>query len=205
MIIHALRGMHVLVPRNMTQAAGFYNALLQSDEPALVVECLNGYRLKEKMPENIDTLTVIPGYPEVLREGQDITLVTYGSCCRVALEASRLLESFGIAVEIIDVQSLLPFDVNHMIVNSLKKTGQIVFMDEDVPGGATSFMMQQVLETQGGYQWLDAPPKTITAKAHRPAYGTDGDYFSKPGIEEVFGTLYDMMVAYAPSTFRPLR
>lgn len=205
MIIHALRGMHILVPRNMTQAAGFYNALLQSDEPALVVECLNGYRLKEKMPENIDTLTVIPGHPEVLREGQDITLVTYGSCCRVAMEAAQLLEQFGISVEVIDIQSLLPFDVNHSIVESLKKTGQIVFMDEDVPGGATSYMMQQVLEVQGGYRWLDAPPRTITAKAHRPAYGTDGDYFSKPGAEEVFGTLYEMMVEYAPAEFRPLR
>ncbi len=205
MIIHALRGMHILVPRNMTQAAGFYHALLKSDEPGLIVECLNGYRLKEKLPENIGEILVVPGYPETLKEGSDITLVTYGSCCRIATEAAQLLEDKNISVEIIDVQSLLPFDVSHSIVESLKKTGQIVFFDEDVPGGATSYMMQQVLEVQGGYQWLDAPPKTITAKPHRPAYGSDGDYFSKPSVDDVFQELYQMMVDYAPAEFKSYR
>ncbi len=201
MILNALRGMHVLVPRNMTQAAAYYNTLLWGDEPALVVECLNGYRLKEKMPENIGEITLLPGIPEVLREGTDLTLVTYGSCCRVAMDAAQKLETFGITVEIIDVQSLLPFDTKSSIVDSLKKTGQIVFMDEDVPGGATAFMMQQVLEIQGGYQYLDAPPRTITAKAHRPAYGTDGDFFSKPQVNDVFEVLYNMMHEYALGEF----
>jgi pyruvate/2-oxoglutarate/acetoin dehydrogenase E1 component len=189
----------------MTQAAGFYHALLKSDEPGLIVECLNGYRLKEKLPENIGEILVVPGYPETLKEGSDITLVTYGSCCRISTEAAQLLEDKNISVEIIDVQSLLPFDVSHSIVESLKKTGQIVFFDEDVPGGATSYMMQQVLEVQGGYQWLDAPPKTITAKPHRPAYGSDGDYFSKPSIDDVFQELYQMMVDYAPAEFKSYR
>ncbi|MSQ79838.1 MAG: transketolase [Flavobacteriaceae bacterium] len=205
MITHALRGMYVCVPRNMTQAAGFYNTLLQSDEPALVVECLNGYRSKEKLPENIGEMTVPLGVPEVINPGSDLTLVTYGSCCRVALAAAKLLEQCGIYIEIIDVQTLLPFDIHHYILESLKKTGQIAFFDEDVPGGATSYMMQQVLENQGGYRWLDAPPITITAKPHRPAYGSDGDYFSKPQVEEVFEKLYAMMVDYAPSEFKPLR
>ncbi|MDZ4757602.1 MAG: thiamine pyrophosphate-dependent enzyme [Bacteroidota bacterium] len=204
MILNGLRGMNILVPRNMTQAAAYYNTLLLSDEPALVVECLNGYRLKEKMPDNIGEITLVPGLPEVLKQGTDITLVTYGSCCRIAMEAAQKLETFGIYVEIVDVQSLLPFDTKSSIVESLKKTGQIVFFDEDVPGGASAFMMQQVLEIQGGYQYLDAPPLTITAQAHRPAYGTDGDFFSKPQANDVFEALYQMMHQYAPGEFPPM-
>jgi pyruvate/2-oxoglutarate/acetoin dehydrogenase E1 component/TPP-dependent pyruvate/acetoin dehydrogenase alpha subunit len=205
MIINALRGIHILVPRNMTQAAGFYNTMLQSDEPAVIIECLNGYRLKERMPDNIGEITVQPGIPEILQEGTDITLVTYGSCCRVAMDAIEQLKEFNISVELIDIQSLLPFDTHGRIVESLKKTGQVAFFDEDVPGGATSYMMQQVLEVQGGYQWLDAAPITITAKQHRPAYGSDGDYFSKPQPEHVFEALYQMMVDYAPGEFKPLK
>lgn len=201
MIIHAVRGMHVLVPRNMTQAAGFYNTLLQSDEPALVIECLNGYRLKETMPENIGSFTVPLGIPEVLEAGNDVTLVTYGSCVRIAQEAIEQLREVGISVELIDVQSLLPFDINHSIVDSLKKTSRIVFLDEDVPGGSTSFMMQQVLEGQKGYFHLDSEPRTITAKAHRPAYGTDGDFFSKPSAEEVFESIYALMRESDPGRF----
>ncbi len=201
MIIHAVRGMHVLVPRNMTQAAGFYNTLLQSDEPALVIECLNGYRLKETMPENIGSFTVPLGIPEVLEEGNDVTLVTYGSCVRIAQEAIEQLKEVGISVELVDVQSLLPFDINHSIVDSLKKTNRIVFLDEDVPGGSTSFMMQHVLEEQKGYFHLDSEPRTITAKAHRPAYGTDGDFFSKPSAEEVFESIYALMRESDPGRF----
>lgn len=185
MIIHALRGIHILVPRNMTQASGFYNTLLKSDEPALVIECLNGYRLKEALPDNIGEFTLPLGIPETLVEGKDITIVTYGSCCRIAQEAVVELSEMGISVELIDVQSLLPFDIHHHIVDSLKKTNKVLFFDEDVPGGATSYMMQQVLEEQKGYYHLDAAPRTLTAKPHRPAYGTDGDYFSKPSVDDV--------------------
>ncbi len=194
MILHALRGMHVLVPRNMTQAAGFYNTLLKADEPALVIECLNGYRLKEALPDNIGEFTLPLGIPETLKEGSDVTLVTYGSCVRVAQEAIQELEQLGISVELIDVQSLLPFDIHHHIVDSLKKTNRILFLDEDVPGGATSYMMQQVLEEQKGYYYLDSAPRTLTAKAHRPAYGTDGDYFSKPSADDVVEVVMEMMV-----------
>lgn len=204
MIIHAVRGMHVCVPRNMTQAAGMYNTLLRSDEPALVVECLNGYRIKEKLPANIGEFTVPFGKPDVLRFGEDITLVTYGSCCRIAQEACDLLADHGIRVELIDVQTLLPFDIHHSIVESLKSTNRIVFLDEDVPGGATSFMMQQVLEEQGGYQYLDAKPVTITSREHRPAYGSDGDYFSKPSVDTVFSTLYQMMHESNPTKWPSL-
>jgi len=193
MMIHALRGVHVLVPRNMTQASGFYNTLLKSDEPAIVIECLNGYRLKEPMPENIGEFTLPLGIPEILTEGSDITLVTYGSCVRIAQEAIAELSTMGISVELIDVQSLLPFDIHHKIVDSLKKTNRILFFDEDVPGGATSYMMQQVLEVQNGYYYLDAAPRTLTAKAHRPAYGTDGDYFSKPSADDVVETILEML------------
>lgn len=193
MMIHALRGVHLLVPRNMTQASGFYNTLLKSDEPAIVIECLNGYRLKEPMPENIGEFTLPLGIPETLTEGSDITLVTYGSCVRIAQEAIAELNSMGISVELIDVQSLLPFDIHHKIVDSLKKTNRILFFDEDVPGGATSYMMQQVLEVQNGYYYLDAAPRTLTAKAHRPAYGTDGDYFSKPSADDVVETILEML------------
>ena len=192
-IIHLVRGVHVLVPRNMTQAAGFYNTLLQSDEPALVVEVLNGYRLKEQLPDNIAEFTLPLGVPETLREGTDVTVVTYGACCRVALDAAELLESVGISVEVIDVQSLLPFDVNGMILESLKKTNRILFLDEDVPGGASAYMMQEVIERQGGYRWLDSQPRTLAAAPHRPAYGSDGAFWSKPGPESVFEAVYEMM------------
>lgn len=193
MILHALRGVHVLVPRNMTQASGFYNTLLKSDEPALVIECLNGYRLKELMPDNIGEFTLPLGIPETIVEGTDITIVTYGSCVRIAQEAVAELSEMGISVELIDVQSLLPFDIHHHILDSLKKTNKILFFDEDVPGGATSYMMQKVLEEQKGYYYLDAAPRTLTAKAHRPAYGTDGDYFSKPSADDVVETILEML------------
>ncbi|HEY1046808.1 MAG TPA: transketolase C-terminal domain-containing protein, partial [Bacteroidia bacterium] len=201
MIIHAVRGMHVCVPRNMTQAAGMYNLLLKADEPALVIECLNGYRLKEKLPSNVGEFTVPLGKPEVLNEGTDVSIVSYGSTLRVIQDALKKLSDLGISCELIDVQTLLPFDVNHSIVESLKKTNKVVFIDEDVPGGATSYMMQQVLETQGGYRYLDAQPMTITAKAHRPAYGTDGDYFSKPNAEEIFMNIYNLMHEYNPEAY----
>lgn len=201
MMIHALRGIYILTPRNMVQAAGFYNTMLQSDDPAIIIECLNGYRLKEQLPDNITEYTVPLGVPEVLEEGSDVTLVTYGSCVRVAQEGSKMLKKQGISVELIDVQTLLPFDLEHRIVASLKKTNRIIFLDEDVPGGATAFMLQEVLETQGGYQYLDAAPVTITAAAHRPPYGSDGDYFSKPNPEDVFEVIYQMMHEAEPRRF----
>jgi len=201
MILHSLRGMFVLVPRNMVQAAGFYNTLLKSDDPALIIECLNGYRLKEKLPENIGEFTMALGVPEILKEGNDVTIVTYGSMCRVVMEGVAELEEKGISCEVIDVQTLLPFDRHHTIVESLKKTNRIVFADEDVPGGATAFMMQQVLEVQKGYQYLDSKPLTITAKEHRPAYGSDGDYFSKPNPEEIFDKIYALMQEANPDRF----
>ncbi|CAN5241539.1 alpha-ketoacid dehydrogenase subunit alpha/beta [soil metagenome] len=204
MILGSIRGIYVITPRDMTQAAGFYNTMLRSDDPALIIECLNGYRMKEKLPENIDTFTVPLGVPEILREGNDVTIVTYGSMCRVVMEAAVELGKLGISCEVIDVQTLLPFDVDHSIVESLKKTNRIVFADEDVPGGATSFMMQKVLEEQGGYAFLDSKPLTITGKEHRPAYGTDGDYFSKPNPEEVFDKIYAMMMENDPEKFSPL-
>ena len=200
-VVHLLRGVHVLVPRNMTQAAGFYNTLLRSDQPALVVEVLNAYRQREPLPENIGEFTVPVGVPEVLRPGQDITLVTYGACCRVALEAAERLAQVGIQVEVIDVQSLLPFDRPQTILESLRKTSRIVFFDEDVPGGASAYMLQQVLEAQGGYAWLDSAPRTITASSHRPAYGSDGDYWSKPNPEKVFETIYGVMHEVDPGGF----
>ncbi len=201
MILHSLRGMFVLVPRNMVQAAGFYNTLLKSDDPALIIECLNGYRLKEKLPDNIGEFTIPLGVPEILKEGTDVTIVTYGSMCRVVMEGVAELEEKGISCEVIDVQTLLPFDRNHTIVESLKKTNRIVFADEDVPGGATAFMMQQVLEVQQGYQYLDSTPLTITGKEHRPAYGSDGDYFSKPNPEEVFDKVYGLLREAYPERF----
>jgi pyruvate/2-oxoglutarate/acetoin dehydrogenase E1 component len=194
MIIHAVRGIHVCVPRNMVQAAGMYNTLLQSDEPAIVVECLNGYRLKERVPDNLFTMTVPLGIPEVIQEGDDITIVSYGSTLRVIQEAiEEYLKPSGISVELVDIQTLLPFDTEHKILDSLKKTNRILFVDEDVPGGASAYMFQQVMEIQGGYKWLDVAPRTISAKAHRPAYGTDGDYFSKPNAEDISGVVMEMM------------
>jgi 2-oxoisovalerate dehydrogenase E1 component len=201
MVINSIRGVHVLVPRNMTQAAGFYNTMLQSDDPALIIEPLNGYRLKERLPANIGDFTVPLGHPEVLQEGTDVTLVTYGSCVRIAQDAIRQLREFNVSVELIDVQSLLPFDLEHKVVESLKKTSKIVFFDEDVPGGATAFMMQKVMEEQGGYLYLDAEPLTVTAKEHRAAYSTDGDYFSNPNAEDVFEAIYSMMHRYNPESY----
>lgn len=194
LIINALRGMNILVPRNMVQAAGMYNTLLKSDEPGLVIECLNGYRLKEKMPDNLFEFTQPFGIPEILQKGEDITIVSYGSTLRIIQEAiDAYLAPKGISCELIDVQTLLPFDTEHKIVESLKKTSKIVFVDEDVPGGATAYMFQQVMELQGGYRWLDVAPRTITAQAHRPAYATDGDYFSKPNAESIAAVIEDMM------------
>ncbi len=201
MIINAVRGMHVCVPRNMTQAAGMYNLLLKADEPALVIECLNGYRLKEKMPSNVGEFTVPLGQPEIINEGSDVTIVSYGSTLRVIQDAMKKLENVGISCELIDVQTLLPFDINHEIVKSLKKTNRIIFIDEDVPGGATAYMMQKVMEEQEGYKYLDAQPLTISAKVHRPAYGTDGDYFSKPNAEDIFISIYGMMHEANPTQF----
>ncbi|TVQ10241.1 MAG: transketolase [Bacteroidetes bacterium] len=204
MVVNSIRGVYVLVPRNMTQAAGFYNTMLQSDDPALIIEPLNGYRLKETLPDNIGEFTVPLGKPEILREGDDVTLVTYGSCVRVAEDAANQLSEYGIAVELIDVQTLLPFDLNQTIVESLKKTNKIVFFDEDVPGGATAFMMQKVLEEQSGYLYLDAKPGTVTAKDHRAAYSTDGDYFSNPNAEDVFDAIYEIMHQHNPERFPDL-
>jgi pyruvate/2-oxoglutarate/acetoin dehydrogenase E1 component len=193
MLINALRGMHVCVPRNMVQAVGMYNTLMQGNEPGLVIECLNGYRLKEKCPDNLDEFTVALGMPEVLQEGADVTLVTYGSCVRIAQEAIKMLEPYDVSVELIDVQTLLPFDLDHVIVHSLRKTNRILFLDEDVPGGATAYMMQKVLQEQDGYFHLDRKPRCLTAKAHRPAYGSDGDYFSKPHAHEVAEALRELV------------
>jgi 2-oxoisovalerate dehydrogenase E1 component len=204
MILHSLRGIYLITPRNMTQAAGFYNTMLRSDDPAIIIECLNGYRLKEKQPENIGEFTIPLGVPEILREGSDVTIVTYGSMCRVVMEAAEDLEKAGIHCEVIDVQTLLPFDINNVISESVKKTNRVVFADEDVPGGATSYMMQQVLERQDAYRFLDAKPVTITAKEHRPAYASDGDYFTKPNPEEVFEKIYTLMHEADPDRFSPL-
>jgi pyruvate/2-oxoglutarate/acetoin dehydrogenase E1 component len=192
-IVHSLRGMYVCVPRNMTQAAGFYNTLLQADEPALVVECLNGYRLKEDMPTNLGTFTVPLGKPEIVRAGNDLTLVSYGSTLRIAAEACERLEKMGIDVELIDAQTLLPFDLDHECGKSLEKTNRLLVLDEDVPGGASAYLLQHILEVQGGYRHLDATPRTLSAQAHRPAYGSDGDYFSKPSTEDVVELVLTMM------------
>jgi pyruvate/2-oxoglutarate/acetoin dehydrogenase E1 component len=204
MILHSLRGIYILVPRNMTQAAGFYNTMLKSDDPALIIECLNGYRIKERKPDNIGEFTVPLGVPEILKEGRDVTVVTYGSMCRVVMEAAEELEKADISCEVIDVQTLLPFDIHHSILDSVKKTNKIVFADEDVPGGATAFMMQKVLEEQQAYQYLDSKPITITGKEHRPAYASDGDYFSKPNPEEVYEKIYALMMEIDPAKYPPL-
>ncbi len=201
MILNAIRGMYMLTPRNMTQAAGMYQTLMMGDEPALIIECLNGYRLKEKMPDNVGVYTVPLGVPEILEKGNDLTLVTYGSTVRIAMEATILLKEVGISVELIDVQTLLPFDIHHSILESVKRTNKLVIVDEDVPGGASAYILQQILEKQGAYIHLDDKPITITSKAHRPPYGTDGDYFSKPNAEEIFDILFEMMRKYDPSRF----
>jgi len=192
MVINSLRGMYVCVPRNMVQAIGMYNTLLRSNDPAIMIECLNGYRLKEKLPSNLCEFTVPLGVPEIIREGTDITIVSYGATVRIVQNAAEMLEAFHINCEIVDVQTLLPFDIHHKILESLKKTNRVVFVDEDVPGGAAAYMFNKVLEEQGGYRYLDAAPRTITAKAHRPAYGSDGDYFSKPNAEEIEAVIKEM-------------
>ncbi|HEY8399100.1 MAG TPA: thiamine pyrophosphate-dependent enzyme [Flavihumibacter sp.] len=193
MIINSLRGMYVCVPRNMVQAVGMYNTLLQSNDPAIMIECLNGYRLKEKLPKNLLEYRVPLGIPEVVRHGNDITLVSYGSTLRIVQEAANYLAGIGIDAEVIDVQTLLPFDINHSILDSLKKTSRILFIDEDVPGGAAAYMFNKVMEEQGGYRWLDVAPRTLTAQAHRPAYASDGDYFSKPNMEDIITVVQEMM------------
>ncbi len=204
MVINSIRGMHIAVPRNMTQAAGFYNTYLASDQPVLIIEPLNGYRLREKYPENIGEYNIPVGIPEIINEGDDITLVTYGSCVRIAQKAVMELEKFDVSVELIDVQTLIPFDINGMIKKSLEKTNKIIFMDEDVPGGATAFMMQKVLEEQDAFYLLDMEPETVTAKAHRAAYSPDGDYFSNPNSDDVFEAVYNMMNKYNPEKYPEL-
>ncbi len=204
MVINSIRGVYVCVPRNMTQAAGFYNTLLEANDTALVIEPLNGYRLKEKLPENIGQFKTPLGIPEILEEGTDVTLVTYGSCVRIAQDAVDQLKGFGVSVELIDVQTLLPFDVNHLILESVKKTNRVIFFDEDVPGGATAFMMQKVIEEQKAFFYLDSAPQTLCSKEHRPAYATDGDYFSNPNAEDVFEIVYNMMNEADPKKFPKL-
>jgi pyruvate/2-oxoglutarate/acetoin dehydrogenase E1 component/TPP-dependent pyruvate/acetoin dehydrogenase alpha subunit len=204
MIINAIRGIHVLVPRNMTKAAGFYNTLLETDEPALVIECLNGYRLKEKMPTNLGEFKTAIGVVETIKTGSDITIVSYGSTLRIIEQAAKELLEVGIDVEIIDAQSLLPFDIHHDCVKSVMKTNRLLVIDEDVPGGASAYILQQIIDEQKGYNYLDSQPQTLTAKAHRPAYGTDGDYFSKPSVEDVFEKVYAIMHEAKPNQFPSL-
>ncbi|WP_026755459.1 thiamine pyrophosphate-dependent enzyme [Sediminibacter sp. Hel_I_10] len=203
-IINLVRGIHVLVPRNMTKAAGFYNTLLESDEPALIIECLNGYRLKEKMPNNIGRFKTPIGVVETVKEGNDITLVSYGSTLNMVAKTAKDLMEVGINAEVIDVQSLLPFDLNHDIVKSLEKTNRLLIIDEDVPGGASAYILNEILNTQNGYRFLDSKPQTMTAKPHRPAYGTDGDYFSKPSNEDIFEKVYEIMHEVSPEDFPKL-
>jgi pyruvate/2-oxoglutarate/acetoin dehydrogenase E1 component/TPP-dependent pyruvate/acetoin dehydrogenase alpha subunit len=204
-IINLIRGVHVLVPRNMTKAAGFYNTLLESDEPALIIECLNGYRLKETMPDNIGQFKTPIGVVETIKEGTDITLVSYGSTLRIVEQTAKELLEVGIDAEVIDVQSLLPFDINHDIVKSIAKTNRLMVIDEDVPGGASAYILNNILNTQNGFQYLDSQPKTLTAQAHRPAYGTDGDYFSKPSAEDIFEAVYNVMHEVNPKDYPKLR
>lgn len=203
-MLGALRGVHVLVPRNFVQAVGFYNTILKGDDPALIIECLNGYRIKEKLPTNLIDVCVSLGVPETLKEGNDLTIVTYGSMCRIVMEAAAQLEEIGISAEIIDVQSLLPFDINHQILASIKKTNRVIFADEDVPGGASAYMMQEVIEKQNAFRWLDTAPKSVSAQAHRPAYASDGDYFSKPNAETIFDAAYEIMHEAKPALFPKL-
>ncbi len=204
-LIHLLRGMYILVPRSMTKAAGFYNTLLETDEPALVIECLNGYRLKEKMPNNLGDFKTPIGVVETIKEGTDITLVSYGSTLQIVEEAGKELQQAGIDAEIIDVQSLLPLDLNHDMVKSVAKTNRLLVIDEDIPGGASAYILNNIVETQGAYKHLDSKPQTLAAKEHRPAYGTDGDYFSKPSVEDVYETVYEIMHEANPSQFPKLR
>jgi pyruvate/2-oxoglutarate/acetoin dehydrogenase E1 component len=201
MILSTLRGMVVCVPRDMTQAAGMYNALLKSDEPAIVIECLNGYRLKEQMPLNLGDYTVALGKPEVLKVGSELTIVTYGSMCRIVMEAAAELAEIGIDIEVIDAQTLLPFDTYGVIGESVRKTNRVIFADEDVPGAGSAFMLQQVIERQEVFKYLDSEPQTISAKPHRPAYSSDGDYFSKPSVEDVVEKVYAMMNEVDPKKY----
>jgi pyruvate/2-oxoglutarate/acetoin dehydrogenase E1 component len=189
----------------MTRAAGFYNTLLKADEPGLIIEVLNGYRVKERLPENISEMTVPVGVPEVIRPGSDVTVVTYGACCRIALDAAEKLSQVGIDTEVIDVQCLLPFDIHSRIVESLKKTNRVLFLDEDVPGGTSAYMLENVIEKQGGYYHLDSEPRTLTGTEHRPAYGSDGDYWSKPNPETVFDAVYEMMREVDPARYPAIR
>jgi len=201
-IVHMLRGMHILVPRNMTKAAGFYNTLLECDEPALIVENLNGYRLKEKLPSNFGEFKTPIGVVETIKEGKDITVVSYGSTLKVVEDVVNSLNQVDIDIEIIDVQSLLPFDINFDIVKSIQKTNRLIIIDEDVPGGASAYLLNEILEKQNAYQFLDSKPITLTAKDHRTAYGTDGDYFSKPNAEDIFETIYKIMHEVNPSKYK---
>ena len=204
-LIHLLRGMYVLVPRNMTKAAGFYNTLLETDEPALIIECLNGYRLKEKLPTNLGEFRTPIGVVETVKEGTDITLVSYGSTLRIVQEAAKELQQVGIDAEVIDVQSLLPLDLNQDLVESVKKTNRLLVIDEDVPGGASAYILQEIVDNQNGYRYLDSKPQALAARPHRPAYGTDGDYFSKPSTEDVFEKVYAIMHEANPDDFPKLR
>jgi len=201
LILNSMRGLHVCVPRNMTQAAGMYNTLLRGDEPALVIECLNGYRLKEKLPANVGDFTVPLGVADVMREGTDITVVSYGSTLRIVLEAAEELEKMGINIEVIDPQTLYPFDTKNTCGASLKKTNKLLIVDEDLPGGGSAYILQKILEAQNGYYFLDAQPKTLSAQEHRPPYGTDGDYFSKPSLDDIIETIYGIMNEANPGKF----
>ena len=203
-IINLIRGVVVCVPRNMTKAAGFYNALLKSDDPGLVIECLNGYRSKENIPSNLGLFTTPIGVPEIVKNGTDITVVSYGSTFNICMNAAKQLEQMNVSCELIDVQTLLPFDINHIIVESLKKTNKIIFIDEDVSGGATAYMLNEVITKQKGYFHLDSEPVCLCAKDHRPAYGTDGDYFSKPNNEDIVEAIYSIMNEYNPSLYPSL-
>ncbi|MEC7264954.1 MAG: transketolase C-terminal domain-containing protein, partial [Bacteroidota bacterium] len=204
-LIHLLRGMYILAPRNMTQAAGFYNTLLKSDEPALIIESLNGYRLKEKLPSNLGEFCTPIGKVETLKQGSDITLVSYGSTLRIVEKVAQELLEVGIDAEVIDAQTLLPFDLDHDVVKSLQKTNRLLVIDEDVPGGCSAYLMQEIVEKQGGYKYLDSAPQTLTSKAHRPAYATDGDYFSKPNAEDIFEKVYVIMHEVDPKSYPKLR
>jgi pyruvate/2-oxoglutarate/acetoin dehydrogenase E1 component len=204
MLLNSLKGVHLCLPRNMTQAAGMYNTLLQGDEPALVIECLNAYRLKEKMPENPGEFTVPLGTVEVLRTGKDITIVSYGSTLKLISEAAQELENFGVEVEIIDAQTLMPFDLAMGCQKSLEKTNKLLIIDEDVPGGASAFILRDILERQNGYFYLDAKPETLTAQSHRTPYGSDGDYFSKPSLDDIIEKVYEIVGNTKPAQFKPI-
>jgi pyruvate/2-oxoglutarate/acetoin dehydrogenase E1 component len=203
-ILNAMRGLHVCVPRDMTQAAGMYNTLLRGDEPAIVVECLNGYRLKEKLPSNVGEFTVPLGKAEIIREGTDMTVVSYGSTLRVVMEAAVELEKLGVHIEVIDPQTLYPFDIDNVCGNSLYKTNKLLVVDEDLPGAASAYILHNILESQKGYYALDAPPRTLTAKDHRPPYGSDGDYFTKPSVDDVIEIVYGMMSDSNPGKYPPI-